>query len=136
MTVYLIDTSVWIDYFQQRDTEASTHFLEILNRGHPYGITSVVYQEVLQGADSERDLIRLAAYLSTQRFYHPRHPVASYEAAARLFFRCRRKGVTIRSTIDCLIAQVAIENELYLVHNDRDFDHIARVIPALRIAAR
>lgn len=57
--------------------------------------------------------------------------MASYEAAARLLVRCRRKDVTIRSTVDCLIAQVAIEHELYLVHNDRDFDYIAKVIPGI-----
>jgi len=46
--------------------------------------------------------------------------------AARLYFVCRRKGVTVRSTIDCLIAAIAIEHKALLLHDDRDFDAIAR----------
>jgi len=51
----------------------------------------------------------------------------SYASAAKIYFRCRKKGVTINSTIDCLIAQTAIENNSYLLQNDSDFDNIARV---------
>lgn len=130
----LIDTSIWIDYLRGRENRAATRFAEVLERGYPYGITSVIYQEVLQGAASSEDFDRLDEYLSTQRFYQPRDLIVSYRAAASLFFRCRREGITVRSTIDCLIAQVAIEHELLLLHNDRDFDQIARVIPQLRIA--
>jgi predicted nucleic acid-binding protein len=42
---------------------------------------------------------------------------------------CRKKGITIRSTIDCLIAQTALENDLILLHEDYDFDLMAKVIP-------
>jgi predicted nucleic acid-binding protein len=94
----------------------------------------VIYREVLQGASSRADLDRLEEYLSTQRFYHLRDPVASYREAALLFFRCCRNGVTVRSTIDCLIAQSAIEHDLLLLHNDRDFDLMAGVIPELKSA--
>ncbi len=52
----------------------------------PFGITSFTYQEILQGAKSEQELDRLQAYLSTQRFYHPKDPLESFEAAARIYF--------------------------------------------------
>ncbi len=60
-------------------------------------------------------------------------PAESYAEAARLYFRCRRAGVTLRSTIDCLIAQVAVEHDLLIVHHDRDFDLLAGVAPEVRL---
>ncbi len=133
--MFLIDTSVWIDYLRQRQTRPASWFEEILDRGYPFGITGVIYQEILQGADSEASYQRLEAYLSTQVFYHPQDPVTSHAEAARLYFRCRRSGVTLRSTIDCLIAQVALENDLLIVHHDRDFDLLAGVVPEVRLYA-
>jgi len=50
---------------------------------------------------------------------------ATYVRAAHIFRSLRRKGVTIRKTVDCMIASVAIEHDLFLLHNDRDFDLIA-----------
>ncbi len=46
----------------------------------------------------------------------------------KIYFLCRKKGLTIGSAIDCLIAQTAIENNLFLLHNDTDFDRIAKVV--------
>ena len=131
--MFLVDTSVWIDYLRKKRSLPATWFTEILDRGYPFGLTGVIYQEVLQGADSEASYRRLDDYLSTQVFYHPRDPVTSHAEAARLYFRCRRAGVTVRSTVDCLIAQVAIEHELLVVHGDRDFDLMASVVPDLRL---
>jgi hypothetical protein len=56
-------------------------------------------------------------------------PVESFAQAAKIYFQCRRKGITVRSTIDCLIAQTAIEHNLLLLHDDRDYEGIASVIP-------
>lgn len=98
----------------------------------PFGITSFIYQEVLQGAGSEKEYRKLKTYLSTQRFYHPEDPVDSYQSAAQIYFKCRRKGISVRSTIDCLIAQITLEQNLILLHNDKDFDAISTVVP-LRI---
>ena len=133
--MFLIDTSVWIDYLRQVETRPAVWLRQILDRGYPFGITGVIYQEILQGADSEASYQRLAAYLSTQVFYHPRDPIESHAEAARLYFRCRRAGVTLRSTIDCMIAQVALEHDLLIVHNDRDFDLMASVVPEVRLYA-
>ena len=132
--MYLVDTSAWVDYLRERDTEAAGLLVEVLERGIPFGIAAVVYQEVLQGADSPGDFEMLVEYLGTQRFYQPRDQIDSYREAALLYFRCRRAGVTVRSTVDCLIAQLALEQELFLLHNDRDFENMARVIPELKLA--
>ena len=105
--------------------------MSILDRRLPFGITGVIYQEVLQGSASEKDFNQLKEYLSTQRFFHPQDEIITYELAAKLFYRCRRKGITIRSTIDCFIAQIAIEHDLVLLHNDQDYDRIRSVVPEL-----
>ena len=131
--MFLVDTSVWVDYLRGISTQSVEKLQRILDETRPFGITSLIFQEVLQGTDSDISFARLDAYLRSQRFYHPQDPLTTYAEAARIYFRCRRKGVTIRSTIDCLVAQIAIENDLLLLHSDRDFDDIAAVVPELQI---
>jgi predicted nucleic acid-binding protein len=125
----LVDTSVLVDFFRGTKNGASQKFKSVLQQAIPFGITSLIYQELLQGARSEKEYRLLRKYLETQRFYHPKEPVDSYARAARIYFDCRRKGVTLRSTIDCIIAQTAIDHDLLLLHNDNDFDAMASVIP-------
>lgn len=85
----------------------------------------------LQGAATEGgDFERLAEYLGTQRFYELRDPIESYREAARLYTRCRSAGVAIRSTVECLIARIAVEqNDRVLLHSERDYENMSRVIP-------
>lgn len=132
--MYLIDTSVWIGYMREVENGATEHFAQIVERGYPFGITGVIQQEVLQGAASRAKFDYLAEYLGSQTFYHPRDPVESHREAALIYFRCRRAGVTVRSAIDCLIARVAIEHDLVLLHDDRDFENMAGVVPELALA--
>ena len=129
----LIDTSVLIDFLKERNTEAVQKFDSILQNKIPYGINAFVYQELLQGAATEKDFIRLKTYLDSQIFYKLQDGRASYASAAKLYFQCRKAGIVIRSTIDCLIAQTAIENNLDLLHSDKDFDRMATVIKKLKI---
>ena len=124
----LVDTSVLIDLFKGASNGPANRMREVLGHQIPFGITSVIYQEVLQGAKSDKEYNLLRDYLSSQRFFHPQDAVKTYEDAARIYFSCRKKGVTIRNTIDCLIAQIALEQDLALLHNDRDFDAMAPII--------
>lgn len=130
----LVDTSVWIDFLNGVSNKAVERLKDFLSAYLPVGITSLIYQEILQGADSEQRFAQFKDYFGSQRFYHPRDPIKSYAEAAQIYFHCRRQGVTIRSTVDCLIAQIAIEHGLLLLHNDQDFVQMARVIPTLRLA--
>ena len=124
----LVDTSVLIDLFKGRENEVTRRFRSLLQQQVPLGITSVIYQEILQGAKTEKEYATLKEYLSSQRFFHPKDPVESYARAASIYFICRRKGITVRSTIDCLIAQIALEHDLFLLHNDADFIAMAPII--------
>lgn len=129
----LVDTSVWIDWLRGRDTAAMAVLDRVLANGTPFGIAGVIYQEILQGADSPTSFQRLADYFGSQRFYEPKDPIETHAAAAALYMRCRHKGVTIRSTVDCLIAQIALEHELALLHSDRDFPRLRFVAPRLSL---
>lgn len=86
----------------------------------------------MQGAKGEKEFNLLKEYLSSQRFYDLKNSKKSYEKAAELYFKCMKKGINIRSTIDVIIAQIAIENGLLLLHNDKDFSQIALVEPKLK----
>jgi predicted nucleic acid-binding protein len=125
----LVDTSVLIDYVEGRDTPAARRFGEVLDRDIPFGISPITSMEVLQGAATERDFNLLSRYLGSQTLYGLKQGAESYAAAAKIFFRLRKAGLPVGSSIDCLIAQTAIEHDLFLLHNDSDFDRIATVAP-------
>lgn len=129
----LVDTSVLIEFFRGRKTQKVGLFDEILARDIPFGISPYTYQEVVQGARDEQEYESLREYLDTQTFYFLPNGRETHEKAARLYFDLRRLGITVRGTIDILIALTAMENNLALLHNDRDFDAIAAVMPDCKI---
>ena len=124
----LVDTSILIDYLQGNGNKSVRKFQDVLDAGIPYGINSFIYQELLQGVKTDREFIQLKKYLDTQRFYKLKDERESFAKAASIYFKCRKKGITVGSTIDCLIAQTAIENNLLLLHNDEDFNRVAKVV--------
>lgn len=129
----LVDTSVWIDFLSGNDTSPVAALDELIEQGVPFGLTDIICQELLQGVATEEEYDRLRVFLGTQRFFRVENGLDSYAEAAMLYFRCRRQGITVRSTIDCLIAQIAIENDLLLLHDDSDFQRMAKAIPELKL---
>jgi len=129
----LVDTSVLISFLKGEEDDKITILQEILSRDIPFGISCYTYQEVLQGARNEAEFKTLKDYLSSQHIYYLDSEADTYEKAAKLFYNLRRSGVTPRSTLDILIALTAIENNLALLHNDRDYDTMAKRVPELRI---
>ena len=129
----LVDTSVLIDFLRGKENKPVERFNEIIIKRVPFGINNYIYQELLQGAATEKDFRNLKDYLSTQKLYELKKGKESYENAARMYFRCRKQGVTIKSTIDFIIAETAIENNIMLLHNDSDFTAMAKVIRELKI---
>lgn len=129
----LVDTSVLISFLKGEEDDKITILQDILSRDIPFGISCYTYQEVLQGARNEAEFKTLKDYLSSQHIYYLDSEADTYEKAAKLFYNLRRSGVTPRSTLDILIALTAIENNLALLHNDRDYDTMAKRVPELRI---
>ena len=124
----LVDTSVWIDFLQVRGNEKTEKLNRIMDLNIPFGITGQIYQEVLQGARTKKDFNLLKQYFDTFVLYTPLDDRVSYAKAAQIFFLCKKKGITVRSTADCLIVQIAREHRLKLLHNDKDFDEIEKAI--------
>lgn len=129
----LVDTSVLIGYFKGSVGLPYKTFDNIIENNIPFGICNIVYQELLQGSRTESEFNQLKEYLQTIRFYDVQQGTLSYEERAFNYFTCRKSGITVRSTLDLLIVQIAIENDLYLLHNDHDFVHIAKIIKALKL---
>lgn len=129
----LADTSVLIDFLKDIKNSATDKLNKIIELDIPYGITSHIYQELLQGTSSQKDFDALKKYLDTLTFFFPLDQKESYSKAANIYFQCRKKGVTVRSSIDCLIVQIAIEHGLKLLHNDKDFEKISTVIKKIEL---
>jgi len=130
--MYLVDTSVWITYIQGQETPSAQFLDELLPNPIAVGINDLILMEILQGAKSQADFDKLHRYFTGQQFYRFIDPEASHGAAAQMYFDCRRKGITVRSSIDCLIAQCAIEHQLILLHHDRDYQNMQLVAPELQ----
>ena len=128
----LVDTSVFIGYLKKSKGTQYDKLDFIIDNDLPYGICNFVYQELLQGTKSEKEFNLLKDYLQTLPFYELLYGTKSHENAALLYFSCRKKGITIRSTIDLLIAEIAIENDLFLLHDDLDFGNISKVSGVLK----
>ena len=129
----LVDTSVLIGFFKKKEGIPYDKMDYIIDNDLPYGICNYVYQEILQGSKNAKEHELLKEYLDTLPFYDLRYGKQSFENAALIFSNCRRKGITIRSTIDLLIAEIAIENNLFLLHDDMDFTNIAKIHKNLKI---
>ena len=122
----LVDTSVWINVLRDRTGDVVEAFQK-----KTHGETSVLSRftqlELLQGAKSDKDWKQLDEYLSSQFYLEATEK--TWIDAARIFFELRRKGITVRSSIDCCIAQVALEHDALLLHKDADFERIASIRP-------
>jgi predicted nucleic acid-binding protein len=120
----LIDTSVWISVFRSRGDQVRQQ-LETLIANREILLTRFTQLELLQGSLNEQEWTILSTYLEVQDYVEL--TPSSWQATARIYYDLRRQGLTVRSPIDCCIAQAALENDLLLIHNDRDFETIAQV---------
>ncbi|GBU20803.1 hypothetical protein R80B4_00688 [Fibrobacteres bacterium R8-0-B4] len=128
----LVDTSVFIGYFRNTPGAQYGKMKHLVDNGLPFGICNHIYQELLQGALNKNEFETLKTYLGALPFFDLKLGKLSYENAARLFFDCRKKGITVRNSIDLIIAEIAIENDLYLLHDDKDYIGISQVNKALK----
>ena len=120
----LVDSSVWIDYFRGTRDE-QTDILDALLSSEPVAVGDLMLAEVLQGFNSERDFNQAKnVLLSLHQIDIGGTEIAIQ--AARNFRTLRLHGVTVRKTIDVLIATRCIESNLLLLHSDRDFDAFER----------
>jgi predicted nucleic acid-binding protein len=122
--MFLIDTSIWIEVLRDK-SRVKAQKLKAMIGQRQYLIPIFTKMELLQGCKDEPEWLKLSAYLETQNYLEPNY-LCIWENSARLYFELRRRGITIRSNIDCAIAVMAIENNCLLYHCDRDFEMIAK----------
>lgn len=123
----LADSSAWVEYDRATGSAVDRRVAELIANDGPLVVTEPVVMEVLAGARSdarERDLRRLLLRFGFVTF----DAVADFDAAARIYRRCRRVGVTPRGMVDCMIAAVAYRRGATLLSWDVDVDRVARVI--------
>lgn len=114
-----VDSSVWIDYFNGRITK-QTDLLDALLGDELVVIGDIVLTEVLQGFQNDRDFV-MAKKLFDSLYFMPMLGKKLAIKSAENYRKLRKKGITVRKTIDVIIATFCIENNLPLVHSDRDF---------------
>ena len=123
----LVDTSVWIDYFngiENRQTESLDRILS----GQSVLVGDIILTEILQGFNSDKEFRLVKQALDPLDCVHLGGKSLAIKAASNFRF-LRSKGVTIRKTVDMLIGSWCIEHEVELLHNDKDFDQIATQLP-------
>jgi predicted nucleic acid-binding protein len=124
--VILVDSSVWIDYFQGTITP-QTERLDGLLGQQPLAIGDLILTEVLQGFSGGREFNEARRMLTSLTVVELGGVEIAIQAA-RNFRSLRRRGVTVRKTIDTVIATRCIESGYELLHNDRDFDPFAKYL--------
>lgn len=125
----LADTSAWVEYDRATGSTVDRRLAELIadTRDGPLAVTEPVIMEVLAGArtdERENDLRRLLLRFELQAV----DPAADFEAAAHIYRRCRRVGVTPRGLIDCVIAAVAWRSGATLLAQDIDLQRVAGVV--------
>jgi predicted nucleic acid-binding protein len=125
--VILADTSAWVEYDRATGSAVDRRLSELIEEGGPLAITEPIVMQVLAGArtgERQVDVSRLLRRFDLLAF----DPAADFEAAARIYRRCRSAGVTPRGMIDCMIASVAWRRGAALLAADPDLSRVADVI--------
>ena len=121
----IVDTSVWIDTFNPRkQTPEKSLLIKLLQNEYPICICPIIYQEILQGIKEDKYFNEIKIILQQYRMIDI-DIITITNYAIDLYRHLRKKGITIRKSVDCLIASYAIIADMHLLHNDSDFTQIA-----------
>lgn len=124
----LVDTSVWIDYFNGYASPEAERLTRAIRDDEPIALPGIVWTEILSGLRTETDAVRIQNLLDAfNTIEDPIHQ--DYIKSARIYRICRSKGFTIRSTIDCVIAQLCLRDNLPLLNKGNDFRRIIQCFP-------
>lgn len=130
----LVDTSVWIDFFAARNTAQVALLESTIDQRVDLCLCGVILTEVLQGIRDDKQYMQTESVLSNL-IYLPMDQ-STFLLAANIYRTIRSRGITIRNSVDCMIAAVCIEHKADLLHNDRDFDYIADVFGLQVVGSR
>jgi hypothetical protein len=120
----LVDTTVWVDLFSGLTTPQVTTLELLITRREDICLCGVILTEVLQGIRDDEEHAKTQSTFSNLLYLQMTR--GTFLLAAHIYRSLRARGITIRNSIDCMIASVCIENKVALLHNDRDFDPISK----------
>lgn len=129
----VVDTSVWVDFFRDNPSPQVALLEELIMDDAGVALTDVVLTEILQGLGDERAARRVERRMRAFDILRLRDP-EDFTRAAALYRRARAQGLTVRRTLDCLIASVCVREDVPLLHADADFDRLAACTP-LRVVS-
>ena len=115
----LVDTTVWIDFFSARSYPHVKALENLILNREDICLCGIILTEVLQGIRDDSEFSRTRDLLANLVFLPMQYSV--FLRSAEIYRNLRRKGITIRKPVDCMIAAIAIEHEIPLLHNDKDF---------------
>ena len=120
----LVDTTVWIDFFAARSSGQVVALENLIRNREDICTCGIVLTEVLQGIRKDSEFKKTRDLFNNLLFLPMPYPV--FLKAAEIYRGLRRIGFTIRKSVDCMISSVAIENDIPLLHNDKDFEAIEK----------
>ena len=129
----LVDSSVWVDYFNGQITQETDHLDSLLGT-EPVAIGDLILAEVLQGFRSDSDYEAAKELLASLAIYDLLGASLAIKTADN-YRALRKRGITVRKTADAIIATFCIERRIPLLYSDRDFDPFVKHLalkPALR----
>jgi len=115
----LVDTSAWVDFFNGHPSPEAEALTRLIREEADVLTCGVVVAEVLQGLRKSKTLTQIEQHFLDMEWLSPLEP-ETYVEAASLYRLLRSRGVTIRSTIDCIIAKLAAENDVLILSKGRD----------------
>jgi predicted nucleic acid-binding protein len=121
--VTIVDSSTWADFFNGVESPHAQRLDEALQEEEDLGVIPIILTEVLQGFRTDAGFQRALGVLTALPVMQP--TVDCHVRAARLFRSLRKRGVTVRGAVDCVIAQVCLDIEAELLSPDADFERIA-----------
>ena len=128
----LVDTSVWIDFLTGTRSSHRRLLHTLLEEEQDLCLTEIIVTEILQGIKGDAEYKKIRSFLKEFPIFSL-NGLPSFLHAAMIYRKCRKRGFTVRSTIDCMIAVVAVENRIALFAKDRDFRSIAEVEPLVLV---
>ncbi len=109
----LVDTSIWVDFFNGIDSPGAKGLHKMIADEESVCISDIILAETLQGFRSDAEFETAKTHLLRFPVYALQSP-EGYVRAAWLYRACRKEGITVRKTVDCLIAQTALDHSLSL----------------------
>lgn len=122
--IILVDTTVWIDFFAARQLPHVAVLEDLIEQREGICTCGIILTEVLQGIRKDTEFRKTRDVFNTS-IWLPM-PYTVFLRSAEIYRKLRKKGITIRKPLDCMIASTAIENDVQLLHNHKDFQPIGK----------